>query len=121
LAACRVVHMMAPPPKRELGRERKKFVSPDGEVTFRQFGSPWTRLAIWRMEAEIVASHLEQFGIESCPLPERVHDPDGFLLPEFSAVDVTHANAAYGALVLEQLEAMMASAGKVQTTKKAQS
>ena len=45
-----------------------------------------------------------QLGINYIPVPERALSADGFLRPEHFGEDSTHANSAYGRVILDALE-----------------
>lgn len=70
----------------------------------RWYNDPRIRLAIWIIEMEEVSNLLGRLDIAVLPVPAEAIDADGFLLPDFSANDATHANAAYSELVLRQIE-----------------
>ena len=58
---------------------------------------------LWRLHSEILLESCHEAGIRFLPHPHASVDPNGFLLPEYYE-DPMHANAAYGALVLDQME-----------------
>ncbi|MEX0409754.1 hypothetical protein ABGN05_29390 [Aquibium sp. LZ166] len=102
-ASCPVFHFGSPPPRRQMLRKIKKVRLDRGEVDLRAFADPALRLAVWRIETEVVDAHLEALGIRTLPAPPEARDEDGYLHPDFYAEDATHANAAYGALVIMQI------------------
>ncbi len=63
---------------------------------------PWLRYKLWRIHSTLVRQRCEAAGVEFVPVPEKALVDGAFLAPEFYAYPC-HANAAYGALVLEQL------------------
>lgn len=103
---CRIVHFGPPPPKRQLDRPFK-FREVDGQMIRFAFNDPLTRLALWRIEAEAVAAHLSALGVENCPVPAEAVDAQGFLDARYGAGDATHANAGYGALLLDRFESIL--------------
>lgn len=105
----RTLHLAPPPAKRNLVNVGKRTVAPGAEPVLRIYNDPFVRLAVWKIEMAVLAGHLGHLGIEPLPPPGDACDEDGFLLPEFGADDVGHANAAYGELVLRQLEAALAA------------
>lgn len=62
-----------------------------------------TRLKLWKLESEITAKWARSEGIGYVEPPAQTLDASGFLRPEYHNDDATHANAAYGALVVEQI------------------
>jgi hypothetical protein len=105
LARGPVYHFESPPPTSERylarkpgGRGRGLFPSP----------AKFVRYKLWRLHSEIVRRHAEQCGVQFVPHPPEAVDEDGFLLPELTA-NVTHGNAEYGALVVRQMEALVAA------------
>ncbi len=71
------------------------------------FSPPWLRWKLWRVHSAIVASHAAARGIGFIPHPPCSLDAEGFLAEAFHGT-AAHANAAYGALVLGQMQAAMA-------------
>jgi hypothetical protein len=57
------------------------------------------------MNSQVVRDHCGEVGATFVPSPPAAVDEEGFLRAEFVA-NGTHANAGYGALVLEQLRAL---------------
>jgi hypothetical protein len=63
----------------------------------------WLRYKLWRLHSEVIAAACAQYGIGYRRVPAQAKDADGFLDPRYDH-DGAHANAAYGALVLEDLK-----------------
>ena len=63
------------------------------------------RKKLWRLHSAIVAGHCGQAGIIFVPCPAQAIDAAGYLRAGLNA-HAAHANAAYGALVLRQIEAL---------------
>lgn len=63
------------------------------------FNSPLILLKMWREVQSLLKEVADEYGAHFIPVPEASLDEHGFLRREFHA-DVTHANAAYGSLVL---------------------
>ena len=61
------------------------------------------RLAMWRVTQDLLRHHQVKNGAEFLPVPPEAMDSEGFLRPECAYHDVSHANAAYGALVWSAL------------------
>ena len=108
------VYMLSiPPPKRSnefvMSRviaQRKKV---DAGASVPEIGveRPEIRLKFWRLEARLLASWAERERMHFIPPPAEACDEDGFLGERFYD-DATHANAQYGALVVKQIEAIIA-------------
>jgi len=60
------------------------------------------RYKLWRLNSDIFAESCRECGIEFIPVPPESMDGNGFLRPDFWS-NPTHANAAYGALVIKQM------------------
>lgn len=69
--------------------------------------SPAQRYKFWRLQSEMYAQKCEELGIDYINVPERAISADGFLPPEFFGSDSTHANAAYGRMILDSIEARL--------------
>lgn len=63
------------------------------------------RLKAWLLQSDMYERKCEELGIGYVHAPAPSLDTDGYLKPEYHGSDGTHANAAYGRLVLDQLEA----------------
>lgn len=64
---------------------------------------PILRLKMWEVEMQALAGVCNEWGIGYIGVPPKARTTEGFLRPEYYAPDATHANVAYGHLVLEQL------------------
>lgn len=100
----RVFHLMTPPPKTDsefllskIDRYRGRRASDVGVA------DAASRLRFWQLEKQVVSDFCEALGVTLVAPPIQALDASGFLRKAFYADDATHANAAYGALVLEQL------------------
>lgn len=67
------------------------------------FNSPYLRLKLWALTQKMTERVAESFKIGFLPVPPECQDEVGFLKPEYWAKDITHANAAYGALLIEHI------------------
>jgi hypothetical protein len=65
----------------------------------------FVRYKLWRLSSQIYSEAAGELGVRLVSLPDAVVDGEGFLRPEFCG-DPIHANAAYGALVLAQMESI---------------
>lgn len=62
-----------------------------------------TRLKLWKMETELTAKWAASYGIGYLGPPAESVDSVGFLRRDYYNDDATHANAGYGALVIQQI------------------
>lgn len=100
-APCAVFHAMPPPPKRDLSALTAPPRAYRGtSVADLGFAPAHRRLALWRLEQEVLAQHLEDWGITPLPVPQEALTPEGYLARAYWGPDATHANAAYGAALL---------------------
>lgn len=106
-ASCPVYHLSTPPPKKDnqyiearVVRYRERQVSEVG------INSPCTRLKLWKLEMRVLKQLCTEWGMLLLPPPAGSQTAEGYLKHEFYADDATHANAAYGELVLQQLESI---------------
>jgi len=67
------------------------------------FSPPWLRYKLWRVHSGIIAAHCRDIGIEFIPYPPEAVDARGFMLAAYHGAPA-HANPAYGALVLAQMQ-----------------
>lgn len=65
---------------------------------------PLLRYKLWRLHSEIVREHAEQIGVTFVPCPDEALGEHG--LREEFVRNQTHANEAYGTLVLAQMKAL---------------
>lgn len=110
-APCRTYHVMSPPPKEELMMPRSPNKSYRGKLIQEMgFAPAPQRLAMWRLEAEVIRKYLEGTNILHIADIPGTRTEMGYLHPDYHAQDTTHANAAYGGKLLEHLRALMAHA-----------
>ena len=64
-----------------------------------------SRLKLWLMETRATARWAASEDLNFVPAPAEAFDENGFLHPQFYS-DATHANAGYGALVIDQISAI---------------
>lgn len=112
----RVVVLGTPPPKpqslvRNLLRNESLFVNQAralGMDAARLEVTPEpVRLALWRIVQTMLGEYASNAGAEFLAVPESAIANDGLLLMRYSIMDVTHANAAFGALMWSSLEQML--------------
>ncbi len=96
----------APPPKESTAHILKSVETAFLERGIQDAGvSPAPlRLRFWHMQNEVLGALLAEHGIPLLPPPPGTQTPDGYLHPDFYASDATHANNAYGARVLQQIQ-----------------
>ena len=108
---CRIGVVGTPPPKGD-SDFLYRFVEQEFAPVLKHFGiqasdirltAPIIRLKLWHVLQALYKEQAEQDDVEFLPVPEAVKDQTGFLKPEFWAEDVTHANSAYGQIMLKYL------------------
>lgn len=72
-----------------------RHLKPDGIIA-----RPELRRKLWLLHTEIFRTHCSSVGVPFLPPPPETMTDAGFLRPEYWA-DATHANEAYGALLIE--------------------
>jgi len=65
------------------------------------------RLKLWELQNRAVANFCSDSKVTFLPNPPGTRDANGYLERAYYAGDATHANAAYGGLVLDQIAAML--------------
>ncbi|MFL6734102.1 MAG: hypothetical protein ACJ8EY_05350 [Sphingomicrobium sp.] len=108
----RMLHLLAPPPKRD-----NDFIQRHHDTHFAAQGighlgvsSAELRMKFWKLQKLAIGEICAELDIETVEPPKEALDADGYLAPHYYAGDATHANEAYGELVLEQLETRFAFA-----------
>ncbi|MBO0662528.1 GSCFA domain-containing protein [Jiella sp. CQZ9-1] len=61
------------------------------------------RLKLWELQQRTLTEFCAEIGVKFLPNPEGTRNADGFLEPAYYGRDSSHANVAYGGLVVEQL------------------
>jgi len=84
-------------------RLEKLGVSPDTVV----FSPPLLRLKLWELTQDLLAEAVEGVGGVYVPCPTEARDAHGLLRREFWNEDITHANRAFGKLMLDRMEKML--------------
>jgi hypothetical protein len=105
--AHRTLHLAPPPPKADvahiLNRPETHFTA--NGIHERGVSPAPLRLRLWQVQIEATRAILAPYGIDVLDPPPGTRTPEGYLRPEFYGEDATHANAAYGARVLDQITA----------------
>lgn len=108
--SARVVHLLAPPPKRDnehiLRHHEGRFA--EENIAGHGVSAPELRRKFWSLQRRVLEEICREQGIEILGPPADALDEGGFLAPDYYASDATHANAAYGELVLAQVETVFA-------------
>ena len=104
-----MLHLQSPPPiedetliQADLAPRLATSLNPVG------IAPPLLRYKLWRLHSKIVASTCAMLGIEYVPVPPKVLVDGRFLQPIFFQ-DATHANGAYGEVILDQLSGRFTS------------
>lgn len=63
----------------------------------------YIRAKLWRLEMDCIEAYCSTIGAEFVPAPAVAMTEEGFLRADLYGNDATHANAAYGALVKDQI------------------
>jgi hypothetical protein len=99
-----VFHMESPPPCEEEIRAN----DPGWSVFYAEddvIAPIWFRYKVWRLHSKIVAAYCHRTNIVFVPHPREAADARGFLDPAFRGKP-GHGNLEYGALVLQQMQAL---------------
>jgi hypothetical protein len=68
------------------------------------------RVGLWKILQDDLEQHAARIGVGFVPVPPIAQTADGLLKPEYSGGDISHANPAFAALMLREIEAAMAQA-----------
>jgi hypothetical protein len=101
LAPGRVVQFVPPPPVSD------RWLAPlldKRSVKATVLPNRWVRWKLWRLAADIFRQHASEQGARFVDAPPAALDGDGFLRDELVR-NATHGNAAFGALLLDQIRA----------------
>jgi hypothetical protein len=108
-----VVLLGPPPPKDDIERqrwqlfERPKFVEMaaalGGDISTLPLAPELLHLKMWQVITDMLRALAETHAVPFVGTPPEAVKPNGFLRDELGAEDLTHANRAYGELVLRDL------------------
>ena len=73
---------------------------------------PQTRRKLWQLETALSATWAQTLDITFVDAPTKCFNSNGFLARKYYYDDATHANARYGALVVQQIREIMQSMSK---------
>jgi hypothetical protein len=113
-----VFHMESPPTYAD---EVVPPYAPDWLTHFAQrpcISPVWLRYKLWRLHSGIVRDYCEQSDIAFTPCPAEALDARGLLIARYHA-DLGHANEAYGALVLRQMQELSGNESLAQRVRRA--
>lgn len=68
-----------------------------------EISPPLLLYKLWTVMQNSLRDVADRHGALFMPVPRRLRTPDGFLHPDYYANDATHANQAYGDVMLEEL------------------
>jgi hypothetical protein len=117
-AKSRVALLSTPPPKQSNEFMLQRFMRQKKRtyrgISVEEVGleRPESRLKLWLMETRAMTKWAASEELDFVPAPAGAFDTDGFLHPRFYS-DATHANSQYGALVIDQIRAIVEEAGKI--------
>jgi hypothetical protein len=97
-----LTYVAPPPPFREVDQSLKLPTAFEPELE-NGLVPGRIRLKLYRMRNLLAEQHWRSKGVGLLPVPAEAMDSEGFLLRSFWDRDPTHANAAYGALVVDQM------------------
>jgi hypothetical protein len=115
----RVILLGTPPPKSEEETRRLLSKAPRFAEEMAAAGTTAedvpmtpgpTRVALWRILQDDVERAAGRAGADFVGVPATVQTPEGYLKPEFSAEDISHANAEYAVVMLEEIRSHLARA-----------
>ena len=101
--------LSSPPPKHSNEFMTQKFMRKQNrayrgrDVMQAGIARPDIRVKLWRLEARLLELWAVSEGMQFIPAPVASFNEDGFLSRKYYFEDATHANARYGALVLDQI------------------
>jgi hypothetical protein len=101
----RLVHLPPPAPKEDASHILRRHETDFAKAGILERGvTPITvRLKLWELQVSLLRELCAEWQAELMPVPPASLTPLGCLSPDYYAHDATHANEAYGALVLAQL------------------
>ncbi|MCV7090829.1 hypothetical protein [Mycobacterium interjectum] len=69
-----------------------------------QLAPAYLRLKLWFLLQQMMRETAERLAVEFWPVSASAMTEEGYLRPEYWGEDATHANAAYGAFMLDEYE-----------------
>lgn len=110
-ANCTVVHLSPPPPKEDAAHILKRHESDFAKagILIKGVSNAALRLKMWQLQIDVLKKLTKEWDIQLLPPPAQALDAQGFLATDYYADDATHGNAAYGALLIEQVKQYLLS------------
>lgn len=102
----RVYHLEPPPPLRDSGKILADVPWMFFENLTSEVSPAPLRYKLWRLATRVVRDYCELHDVGFVAFPHEAADTSGYLRPEYYG-DAMHVNRAYGALVLEQIRALI--------------
>ena len=106
--AGRKLHLCSPPPVPSAEHIRS-FPGVSADRLHRGVTPARIRAKLHRIHSDIIEQRCATLGVEFLSPPAEAADAEGFLKPAYWNQDPTHANRAYGALLLKQIEERLAA------------
>lgn len=103
-----IVHLESPPPIPSAEHIEKHPLGFEEAIPLYGVAPASLRYELWRVHSAIVREVCEELNIRFVPVPKRMQDSDGMLIPEAWANDATHGNAFYGERLCRQVLAIVA-------------
>ena len=103
-AKCRAAIIATPPPKNADDEIINRASNYRGTSISKETLNPAARrLRLWKLETAEMEKAAHDWGVGFLPPPTQTIDDLGFLEKDFQKRDLTHANDAYGAAVVDQI------------------
>ena len=107
-------YLETPPPKADAEYIRvnaEAYFRTDGVVAVNVSPAPFRR-RLWQVQSRAIERLCDSQDLTFLPAPRGGFDAEGYMARECYGADATHANAAYGELVLGHLEALLSAKSK---------
>lgn len=110
----RAYYMETPPPKADADYIRanaEAYFRTDGVVAVNVSPAPFRR-RLWQVQSRMTERLCDSLDMAFVRAPRGGFDAEGYMARECYGSDATHANAAYGELVLRDLETLLSAKSK---------
>lgn len=103
-----IYHLESPPPvfDNDFCKQNLPPVFLTKQYATMNIAAPFFRYKLWRLHSRIVRQECERIGIGFIPCPGDSIDDSGFLRRAYY-IDPLHGNDGYGALILDQITALV--------------